>query len=60
MSRPQKPYTAQIRPSVKTDTIVVLEALQKDGELGKTIESLLEESPTYKQKEKQLKEFKEK
>lgn len=60
MSRPQKPYTAQIRPSVNTDTITVLEALAKGKPLGVTIEQLLDESPTFKMKQQQLKDFKEK
>lgn len=60
MSRIPKPYTTQIRPSVNIDTVTVLEALTKDKPLGLTLEQLLEESPTYRMKKQQLKEFKEK
>lgn len=59
MSRLPKPNTAQIRPSVTVDTIMILESLAKDKPLGLTIEQLLEESPTYRLKKKQLKDFKE-
>lgn len=59
MSRVQKPNTTQIRPSITVDTAVTLEALAKDKPLGLTIEQLLEESPTYRLKKEQLKNFKE-
>ena len=59
MSKNQKPYTAQIRPSVNIDTVTVLESLSKGKPLGITIEQLLEESPTYRIKKQQLKDFKE-
>lgn len=59
MSRVQKPNTTQIRPSITTDTSVILDAIAKDKPLGLTIEQLLEESPTFKRKKEQLKEFKE-
>jgi len=54
----QKPHTTQIRPSVEIDTAITLEALQKDKPLGKTVEELLEESPTYQKKKKELQRFK--
>ena len=50
MSRKQKPNTAQIRPSITVDTIMILESIAKDKPLGLTIEQLLEESPTYRMK----------
>lgn len=59
MSKVPKPYTTQIRPSVTVDTAITLEALSKDKPLGLTIEQLLEESPTYRLKKQQLKDFKE-
>ncbi len=59
MSRAQKPNTTQIRPSITVDAVVTLEALAKDKPLGLTIEQLLEESPTYRMKKQQLKDFKE-
>lgn len=59
MSRKQKPNTAQIRPSITVDTIMILESIAKDKPLGLTIEQLLEESPTYRMKKQQLKDFKE-
>lgn len=58
MSRPLKQHTTQIRPSVTIDTAITLEALQKDRTLGKTVEELLEESPTYQKKKEELKRFK--
>lgn len=59
MSRQPKPNTTQIRPSITLDTAITLEALTKDKPLGLTIEQLLEESPTYRLKKEQLKNFKE-
>ncbi len=53
-----KTITAQIRPSLTLDTIITLEALQKNNPLGKTLEELLNESQTFKEKKQQLKEFK--
>ena len=59
MSKNLKPYITQIRPSVTVDTAITLEALTKDNPLGLTLEQLLEESPTFKKKKEQLREFKE-
>lgn len=58
MSRTPKQHTTQIRPSVFIDTAITLEALQKDKGLGKTLEELLEESPTYQKKKEELQKFK--
>jgi hypothetical protein len=54
MSRPPKPYTTQIRPSVNTDTITVLEAIAKGKPLGVTLEQLLNESPAFVSKRREL------
>lgn len=54
----QKPHTTQIRPSVEIDTAITLEALQKDNPLGRTLEELLKESPTFQKKKEELKQFK--
>ena len=59
MSRTPRPNTTQIRPSITVDTAITLEALAKDKPLGLTLEQLLEESPTYRMKKQQLKDFKE-
>jgi hypothetical protein len=59
MSRIPRPNTTQIRPSITVDTAITLEALAKDKPLGLTLEQLLEESPTYRMKKQQLKDFKE-
>lgn len=56
--KPKRELTAQIRPSLTLDTIITLEALQKDMPLGKTIENLLNESPTYQKKKEELRRFK--
>lgn len=53
-----RPITAQIRPSLELDTIIILESLQKDKTLGKTLEQLLNSCPEFMQKKKQLQEFK--
>lgn len=56
--KPKRELTAQVRPSLPIDTIIILEALQKDMPLGKTIENLLSESPTYQKKKEELRRFK--
>ena len=58
MSRNQKPITAQVRANLEVDNIIVLEALKKDDALGKTLEKLLEESPTFQKKKQELNHFK--
>jgi len=57
--KPRRELTAQVRPNMTLDTIITLEALQKDRALGKTIEQLLHESPTFQKKKEELKRFKE-
>lgn len=56
--RPGKKITAQIRPSMTIDDIITLEALQKGKPLGKIISELLKESPTFTEKQEELKRFK--
>ena len=52
------PIKAQIRPSLKLDTIVILQALQKDKPLGETLEELLKSCPEFVRKKEELILFK--
>ncbi len=54
----KRPITAQVRPSLELDTIITLEALQKDKTLGKTLEQLLNSCPEFMEKKKELIRFK--